>query len=337
MTALIFHAIMDAHTGARAMAEPWAQRFNLTHHTVGDITAIVSPAPKKRLLDGLLKSTAGRELLVGQQVLEGLLGFGDVLPAAGGAVLADARAVRRFVAGNAAALTARLARHRGQMQYQIVVRWDPANALARFRDDPVMAPVRAAAGDRAKLGPALQTAGEALRTREGAVMAEALVQVSQDIVRLPLADPNMVLNACVLVARDGDAAVEAALEALDARWNGGLSIKMLGPLPPAAFASVAVETVSHDQAKGARTALGVDVGADADAVQAAFRTRIKTVHPDVANQGEDDAAGDLTAHHRLLQRLAAVEAGLQAQGEDLDDGPAPVAVFRSAEGLGEAA
>jgi hypothetical protein len=307
-----FCAVMRAPAAEAAAAARWADAECLTLRREGPLAAVFarSAAPRGGL-DALLggaraRRAVGAALVAHQRVLERLLEHGDVLPAAPGAPLAPEDAADAL-AVNARMLSAALDDVAGRVQHQVLVSWDPAVALRRFGDAPEIA----ALGRGAQAGE-IAAAGEALRARLGAGFARRIAAAAEEAVALPLDGPERLVNLAVVTPRAAVPALEAALEAVDAEWPEGLSIRLIGPTPPFSVAALTVERVDAEAEAEARAALDLGPDDGPEAARAAFRARAFAVHPD--HGGDGAVFARLAVAERRLIRLAEARSALGRGG-----------------------
>lgn len=309
-----FCAVMRIGAAERAAAAPWARAEGVSLVRAGPLAALYAASAaqaggaKALLGKGAARREAAAALVARQRVLERLLDHGDALPALPGAALPSAAATQALVA-NAPALTAALAALAGRVQHQVLIGWDPAAGLARWRDAPELA----ALGAAPRPGPVARAA-EALRARIGGGFARRVAAAAEDAIALPLDGPERLVNLALLTGPGGLPALEAALEAVDAEWSEGLAIRLVGPTPPHSFAALAVAPPDAAAEARARAMLGLDEGAAlaAEAIRKAFRARARALHPDAGGAGGDLAA--LATAEALLLRLAAARETLGRDG-----------------------
>jgi hypothetical protein len=193
---------------------------------------------------------AARRALVRQRLLESLMPCGDVLAAAPDQLLGPSDVPGLF-ASNADRLRSALAEVRGRVQYQLLVGWDEAGVLARFRDSPAVAALRTRG----------TVAGVDILRAVGAVAASLAAEVQSvmegigaEMIALPRpADTPVHLVLLVEAARVG--ALDGALERIDAIWPEGLRIRLIGPGPAVSFALLEIEQVSEDRLAAAARCL----------------------------------------------------------------------------------
>jgi DnaJ-domain-containing protein 1 len=271
------------------------------------LTALLIPA-KKPLAKWLQTRKAEmNDLLAFQKLLEGVSADAALLPAAYGSALLESDQALALLTTHAAALHDELTAYGALVQFQVEVRWDPVKAMAALRADGRMAglDLSLANRDRAAFGAALQALMEAERINLGSRFHDLLTSAAREIIRLPMADETMLLNAAALIDRFEETMLDRAVEAIDAAMPEALSIRYLGPLPAVSFANITIVEPDAAALKQARAALGVSATDPADAVKSAFRLAIKRAHPDAASTIETaDVAAGLAKAHALALRAA---------------------------------
>lgn len=312
MTAFELHAVVGKATAdriARSRALP-----DLTIVEALDLAAVMGPAPSG-LWRQAGKAALAQRMLAFQRSLEALMPFGPLLPAKPGSLFRDPLEPTAFLIAHAGPLRSALAEMGGLHQIQVLVAWDPAAMLERLRGSARLAPLAAGPDplDRRGYARALAAIMEQYRAELGRDFAATLRAVTVDMLLLPPDGETGLLNATVLIDPARQAAFDAAVEAIDAVATEALKIKVVGPLPACAFASVTVEKPDRRTVERARRAIGGDEGLAIAELKRRYRERMKLVHPDMPD-GEDTAASATTTSYDLLRRIAEAEAALREQG-----------------------
>jgi hypothetical protein len=228
----------------------------------------VAVLARARLLPLARRAEAVKAAAERAAVLEALLPHGTVLPALPGQRV-EADEVADLVAANLPLLRDLAHRLADRVQYQVTVRWTADRAAAAFGVEPEGLPAVAAA----------------LGTR----LADRLAATGAEITALPVAG-DVLSNAALLIPRQTEPALDAALEEIDRIWSAGLAIRVVGPLPAVSFASLVFDRASPAAARDARAAFGLPAGFSAEALKAARRTALMSASPDrreqVARQAE---------------------------------------------------
>lgn len=293
-------AIMEPHAAERACAS--SRHAHIEAVEAAGLAAVMTDmSGEPSLFSRLVGNTRAikQALVARQQLFEHLLSVGDVLPVQPGTRLADG-AVKEFLLINADLLRDALGVFAGHVQFQLTVRWDPEQALGRFAAETEFQTC-ASAQDHA-------SAAEALRKRLGQEFGGFLDTASLDRSDLPIDDVDTLVNCVLLINRRDLAALDRALERIDAVWTEGLRVTLTGPLPPLSFGLIAVRSFNLKDRQAALALLGGVDGKDPAAVQRAFRTRVKQSHEDTG--GDCDDFAPLLAARDLLIRASAAEATL---------------------------
>jgi hypothetical protein len=204
----------------------------------------------------LLRTAADRA-----RMLEALLPHGTVLPVLPGQRVAEGE-LPGLIAANAPVLAALRRRLGGRVQYQVTVRWPEGAAAERF----------GLTGDRTA-GLAALAAG--LRTR----ICDRLSLTGAELLPLPVAG-DVLSNLALLVARGEEPALDAALEDIDAIWNDGFAIRMVGPYPPVTFGSLVFDRAKTSEIRAAQAAFGLGKGFSEEALNAARRAVLMRAEPE---------------------------------------------------------
>jgi hypothetical protein len=252
---------------------------------------------KKAELEGLVQN---------QRLLEGLLGFGPLLAAPQAPQIESEADALGLIAAHAKRLRDGLAEFGSHLQFQISVKLDPAKALAALKQDP-------------EIKAALAGGGLALRdvmvARRDAMAEEAsrlLKTGCLDSLSLPGEGEDMLVNMVVMIARDGEPALDAAVNAIDAMMSDALSIRYVGPLPALSFAAINIEEPNEREVTAALKRFGLTGLGTPQDTRAAYIATMRRDHPDL-QESATDSSGHASAY-QLLMRLAEAEQELRQSG-----------------------
>ncbi|BBK41307.1 hypothetical protein STVA_13270 [Allostella vacuolata] len=321
MSGLLVFAIVPADGIEPGILAPREELpANLRAVAADGFAAVVGAAPEGGL-KGRDRSVLLPRLLASQKVIERLMARGPVLPVTLGTVLEDEARVRHMLAAGAPMLEAAFGTLGDCWQMDLSVRWDLNQVVARLMGE-VPGDVRAAAGSgdeaaRRALGEALAGLAAGERRRVQSRLAAALRDVARDLIVSEPVEPESVVDIAILVERPALAEVEAALDRLDAEFEGRLKFRLVGPLAPHSFATVQVHLAPEAALAGACAELGVERGAGLQDVKVAYHRALVRFHPDLAPHGddggpEDEHDGGEGRASRLLTVTAAYRA-LQAE------------------------
>ena len=242
------------------------------------------------------RQALARCLLAHQQVIERVMTWAPVLPVKFGTVAPDGQSVARCLACGAAAFADAFQRVKEKTQFEILVTWDPEPVFASIAVDAEVMRLKreltasSSASDpvaSARLGALVKRMFDQRRGELGNAIARVLRQTAEDVVANALMDDRMVLNLALLVDDDRVAALDEGLETLDARYDGKLTFRCVGPLPAHSFAAVEVSFLDADKIARARKVLNLDTVRDTNTVRAAYRRLAKRSHPDVTARDDD--------------------------------------------------
>lgn len=228
-----------------------------------------------------------RRLVVERRALEQLLASGPVMPARFDAAPVSQAALSAMAADHAEAFEARLAEHHSLAEYQIVVSWRPEEVL---RSLTTKNETKAASSLQRPDAAALAAAAEARRSSLRREILGRLANGSHGALERPVARIEEVAAAAILMPRPAvgerpngaaphdatdrcfqdDRALDGLLEAVDGLWDGMLTVRCIGPMPPFSFATIVLETMAIDDLEAAKKRLDV-AALDATTVRAARR------------------------------------------------------------------
>jgi hypothetical protein len=246
-------------------------------------------------------------MLAAQRILEAAAAYGPLLPARPGTLIRDDTEACMLLCGQRRHLAEGLRLHGRSRQFQITITWNPVAALAARRDhqDVVAA---AAAGANGAADAAATMIHRFMSDQRAAFEAEAmraLAAIAQDIIALPVDQPDMLTNVVVLLAPGAETELERALETLDRGLHGENVIRMIGPLPPVSFAAVSIERPRRDRITAARRLLGVSEATSTCDLRRAYLDIARSHHPDTGAQAAGaPVVGAAAEAFRLLVRIA---------------------------------
>lgn len=227
----------------------------LTEIAQDGLAAILAPTRRPRWPSRRTLLVAAAER---QARLEALMPRGTVLPSLPETRIAPAE-VPTMLSANAPLLRRQLDALADRVQYQVTVGWDAAVAAATFGASDTLAP-------------------ELTARIEG-----LLTPVAEEIQPLPVDDKTLT-NHVLLIRADRDAALDAAVEAVDALWTEGLRIRQLGPAPAVSFASLGLVRLGPRAIAQALARLGLDVLPDPETLRRARHAALKAADPEARPQ-----------------------------------------------------
>jgi hypothetical protein len=278
-----------------------------------DGLAAIVGAPPSSGFQGLSREQAVRLLLSHQEVIEAAMGKTTVLPAKFGTIAPSKAAVRSLLGQERDTLAQLLVEFGGCMQMEIVVLWQKEAIFAEIAAEPAIARARkevAKGGGEAaavELGKAVKAELDKKRAGVQARLEEELRPVAEEIAFNAPMDDRMAANMAVLVKKREGKQLDAALERLDAAFEGRLTFRCVGPLPPSSFATLQATFPSAQTIARARLTLELTGPLSRKEIVSAFRRLAREHHPDLAGKGDsgNEHMEELTAAYRLLLACAA--------------------------------
>jgi hypothetical protein len=233
---------------------------------------------------------------------------GRILPVAPGAAI-PIEEVAAVLAASETEIARAVDETGGASEFHLRVTWAEDRVLAAFRDSPELAPVLAAprvrAGDLAQA--VTRLAGRLAAAMDADLAATGLPRVDQP------RGPGMLLHRALLVAEGQAGLLDETLAQIDALWSEGLSLRLIGPMPPVSFALFDAVRIDAARRNAAWSLLGPVGATGAAAIAAARRAALRRA----AGPGTADAiraaardlagVGDLASNTgwRLERRTAA--------------------------------
>jgi hypothetical protein len=205
------------------------------------IAAIVSDVPTDRPLG------TRDDLIAHERVLDTIAERSAVLPMRFPAVVEEEGVVQELLAPHQERFVEALARVDGLVQFTLKGRYEQDAVLREIAqaDEGIMAlrervrdlPEDASYYDRIRLGELVVNAMKERRDADGRRVLERLQPFATDISTRPVAQPDDVLNAAFLVARDQVKQFDDAVEEVGRDLAGRVRFRLVGPLAPYDFVS----------------------------------------------------------------------------------------------------
>ena len=267
----------------------------VVHH---GLTAVLGATPRPLIRLPQTRRDALAEVATRLRWQEACMTLGTLLPLQPGTALTlDAAAA--MLAANRPDLTDTIARFAGHVQSQVTVSWAEDRVLAHFRHSPELAPIFASKTvDPAGLRLAVTNLALRLSTAIGAHLA----LVATDIAPLP-APAGILWNGAVLLPRSALSSLDRAVEAIDALWSEGLTIRQIGPAPISSFATLHIEPVTRRQIDWALDRFNLTRGCTQADVHRARRQALVSLGPD-SHGAERDAIRTQARIAEAAERLA---------------------------------
>ena len=303
------------------------------------LTAVVCRTARSNY-QSMERQEAAHYLLAHQCVVEEMMGQFPTLPMKFGMVLPDETTVNQLLEQGKSLCQATLDMLAGRVQVEIVVLWNIQEVFAQIAQQDEIVQMKAViegrppeetVNERVALGQLVHVLLEKRRTALQDTIRQRLTLLSDDFVINGLMDDSMVLNVGMLMDASRQEELDNLLEELDQRFEGKLTFRNIGPLPPYSFATLEVKMPRFDEITEARQCLGLEGQCEGTDIKKAYRRLAAEHHPD---HNPDDPAADirmtaLTQAYRLLSRYAESQvlnsSGESGNGTVVNFGPEAVA------------
>jgi hypothetical protein len=279
------------------------------------LTAVVSGSPLEDYR-GLKRDQAAPYLVAHQHVVEALMQEGPVLPVTFGTVLPDEDHVRRLLIQGEDLFRTNLEQFAGLKQMEIAVLWDLEKVfqeigqeehIRHLKSQMAGLPPDETTVERVAIGKLVK---ESLDERRQALQDRVLPPLREvsreDLVINPLMDDKMAANVGLLVDEASEEALDEQLETLDQMFDGQLTFRCVGPLPPYSFASVDVKVPTFEAIDNARRRLGLGETAARDEVKRAYHRVAGKLHPDhnIGDPQAEERMAEVSKAYKLLTAYA---------------------------------
>jgi hypothetical protein len=239
MTARYVYGLVSADTELPPNLDglgPSGRVFTIAHER---IAAIVSDVPTDRPLG------TRDDLIAHERVLDTIAERSAVLPMRFPAVVEEEGVVQELLAPHQERFVEALARVDGLVQFTLKGRYEQDAVLREIAqaDEEIMAlrervrdlPEDASYYDRIRLGELVVNAMKQRREADGRRVLERLQPFATDVSIRSMAQPDEVVNAAFLVARDQVKQFDDAVEEIGRDLAGRVRFRLVGPLAPYDF------------------------------------------------------------------------------------------------------
>lgn len=233
-----------------------------------------------------------RGVVAHQRVLEEIMLHHTVLPVKFGTILQEEAEVRLALEQGKRPLAEALEAMQGKVEVEVVATWNleaifqsiaAEPSIARLKQEIAQRGDQETTQDRIELGRLVKAALEARRVAYQREMLPLLQEAALELQLNPrLGQDSVVINAALLLDGAGSEGLERCIQALDQRYEGRLSFRCVGPLPPYSFATVEVMKLSFEELEEARLLLRLPRGFGLPQLKASFRHRAHGLHPDTS-------------------------------------------------------
>ena len=211
----------------------------------GDLGVLVSPSAVKRY------RLSRQYTLAHEAVIEQAMAAGTVLPIKFGTVAETENAIiEKVLHERGDDLRRLMAQMHNRVEVGVKVLWvqeriyadvvERSTHIRELRDRLAGLPPSEGHYDRVRLGEMVEAELTDRRQEDAETVMAALSPLAVDTRRNDVYGEMMILNAAFLIDRDRMAEFEAAVEAVDQKMGGLVTIKYVGPLPPFNFVDLVI-------------------------------------------------------------------------------------------------
>jgi len=211
----------------------------------GELTAIVSPSVTKRY------RLNRQNTMAHETVIERVMARGTVLPVKFGTVSDnEAAIVAKVLRDRHDDLVGLLASMDGKAEMGLKAMWDSQRIygdivernpeIRKLRDRLMGLPPNEGHFERIRLGERVEAEINDRRESDSEMIMQRLMPLTADNRRNSIYGEMMILNASFLIETAREAEFDAAVQQLDQEWDGVVTFKLVGPLPPFNFVNLVI-------------------------------------------------------------------------------------------------
>lgn len=215
-------------------------------------------------LEAQPKDVILRNLLAHQRVVERAMKSHTVLPVKFGTLLSDSREVEALLSSHCSLLTQALESIRDKVEVEVAATWDTGRVLQELSTEKEIVSAREAmarreptVADRIRLGQMVKGHMDRRRKAYQERMISLLGPVALDVAFNALVSDEMVMNVAFLLERSSYGLFEDKVSALDSAFRNEIDFRVIGPLPPYSFSTLAVVKLHRREIRHAMDLLGL--------------------------------------------------------------------------------
>lgn len=270
----------------------------------GGIAAVVGPPPAE------IFAKLGKELLVAfllahQQTLETIMKRSFVLPFKFGTTLKDESEITRILEEGRRPLADIMSCMKDHTEIDVIATWDVQKNLQEMAEkDPEIAACKKklahSHADMAFVGMLLSKALKQRATKWKGEITRALSSHSIASAPHDLLNDTMVFNSSFLIPHQGEKDFMTGLEKMDAHFQGKLTFKCVGPLPPYSFATIMIKRFDPVQIQQAAVLLHLNGQAELLELKKIYRQLSRESHPDRCPELSQDVFENINKAYEVI-------------------------------------
>ena len=237
------------------------------------------------------KEELGRYLVNHQAVIEEVMKEHTIIPIKFGTEVDTVADVEQLLERGYSEFKDRLKGFDGKIELDVTAVWGDLNKIIKvigeedkeirdFKTQIAKKPPEETFQDRIKIGAMIKTALEKKNEETQNRILDFLKEKAIDFRKHEVMDDNMISNCAFLVKKEKETKFDQALNDLDARYNGLINFKCVGPLPPYSFTTMGVKKIGFSDLNEARSLLGLGEETTPDEIKDLYRQKTLDCHPD---------------------------------------------------------
>ncbi|MCL5037583.1 MAG: GvpL/GvpF family gas vesicle protein [Chloroflexi bacterium] len=196
---------------------------------------------------------------------------------------------------------------KGRVEWDLVAVWndlssvlsgisESSRTIKNYKEEIASNPYEETFVDRVEIGKMIKDALD----KKNEDLAGEFLEKAKDLVEdhrfNPLMDDSMIVNVALLIKKENEEELEERLRDLDEKYEGTITFRLVGPLPPYSFYTVKIK--EKEEVEKAKEALGLQE-ASLSNLKSVYREKARELHPDHSLESQEKFE-ELTKSYRFL-------------------------------------
>jgi hypothetical protein len=282
-----------------------------------DIAAVVSHS-QLTTYDSLNKEKVIKDLATHQLVIERVMQHFTIIPVKFGTMVETEDEIIKFLEQGYALLNRELDKAKGKIELDVVVWWDLEKILAALpqHNEPIQAKQQEIAmkgeqmseEEKIILAHLIEQALKTEKDRYQQIILQTLKQEAMDVCLHDSAGDRMILNTAFLLEKENEGSFDLAIHSLDQKLENTVNFRVVGPLPPYSFSTIAFEKIDPARVEEAKKTLGLTGEITDKTLRDTYHQLARKYHPD--KKGDEDATKFELIHDAYSTLESFLEKGL---------------------------
>jgi len=246
----------------------------------GEIAAVISPI-RTTSLDQLDKEAVIESIFKHQEINRRIFQSHTVVPVSFGTIADDPLQVRELLRKVYLQVKAALKRLEGKIELVVRASWNPKAVLEEVRSE-ISIRTQGTIGleEKIAIGRRVFEAIEARKRAVAETIHRDLRPLAVDFSLHNSVGEKMIFDRSYLVEREKEALFDEAVNRLASKYEGRLTFKYLGPLPPYSFTRLEIAQGNFEVVDEARKTLELPEKVSLEEIKACYRGLSLLYHPD---------------------------------------------------------